>query len=192
MTDLNYDLHYLSAGLEELEAYLLSKELFWHVTTPPNLRPFPMLTIANLLLANANLKAYNNENQLSPPEKTTYARLERELDAIHHKWAVAWQQKAAHEYESRLRQWLNYLNELKEDLENNAPYYHTEVRNRVLLELLKESAPKAVEPDISDIDAVVRAKLTPGEFIWDAALQSAFPQEQYWFLYGTPKTQSSN
>jgi 23S rRNA (uracil1939-C5)-methyltransferase len=31
---------------------------------------------------------------------------------------------------------------------------------------------------------VVRISLSPGDFIWDPALQSGFPREEYWFLYG--------
>jgi hypothetical protein len=187
MTDQIYDLNYLSAGLEELEPYLLSKELFWNVTTPPHLHAFPKLTIGNLLIALANLNGLSRSGQLSPQEKTEFAQLDRKIEALRKKWAVAWGAKAAHEYESRLRQWLHYLNELNDDPENNAPYYATEVRNRALLELLKESSPESAEPDLADLDAVIRAKLTPGEFVWDRELQPGYPEETFWFLYGSPQ-----
>lgn len=186
MTDLNYELSYLSAGLEELEPYLLSDELFWHVSTPPHLHTFPMLTIGNLLLTSANLKGLLATQQLSPTQKTEYARFARRLQEMRRKWAVAWEKKAAHEYQSRLRQWLIYLNELKSKPDDNAPYYSTEVRNRALLELLKDSSPESAQPDIKDLDAVLRAKLTGSDFIWAEEIQPGFPQEEFWFLYGKP------
>jgi hypothetical protein len=188
MTDQNFDLSYLSAGLEELEPYLLSKELFWNVTTPPHLHVFPKLTIGNILLALANLDGMSKSGQLSPQDKTEYARLERNIEALHQKWAVAWGNKANHEYESRLRQWLHYLNELNDDPENNAPYYSTEVRNRVLLELLKESSPESAEPDLASLDTVLRAKLTDGKFVWDKEVQPGYPEKDFWFLYGFPSS----
>jgi hypothetical protein len=185
-TDPTYDLSYLSASFEELEAYLFSKELFWHITGSPHLPSSPTLSLVNLLLSTRNLRGCSAAGKLSPAQKTEYAQLERKLEEIHHKWTVAWQTKAAHEYQSRLRQWINYLNELNDAPENNAAFYSTEVRNRVLLELLKESSPESAEPDLAEFDAVIRAKLTPSDFIWDPELQSVFPQEQYWFLYGSP------
>jgi hypothetical protein len=186
MTDPNFELCYIQAGLEELEAYLLSKELFWHVNTPPKVRTFPMLTLANLLLSLANLKAYSTGGQLAPTQNTEYAQLRRKIEALRQKWTVAWEAKTAHEYKSRLRQWLYYLNDLKAKEEDHAPYYTTEVRNRVLLELLKENSPESAQPDLANLDTFLRAKLTTSDFIWDPEVQTAFPPEEYWFLYGSP------
>ena len=62
------------------------------------MQSFPMLTVGNLLLALANLKGRSISGSLSPNENTEYARLEREIEALHHKWTVAWQKNASHEY----------------------------------------------------------------------------------------------
>jgi hypothetical protein len=186
MTEPTVEFNYLQAGLEELEAYLLSEDLFWSVTAPPKSRPLPKLTLGSLLLAIAKLKAYSTGSQLSPAQKTEYSQLKRGVEAHRDKWAVAWQTKAAREYTSRLRQWVHYLNELSKKEETHAPYYRSEVRIRVLLELLREYAPAQSQPDLDQLDVVLRPKLTAADFIWDAELQPAFPQKEYWFLYGIP------
>lgn len=185
MKDAYYHLSYLQAGLEELEAYLLSKELFWPVTTPPHLQIFPKLTLGNLLLSLKKLNGYAGGGQLSSSEQSAYSQLKREVEGFQKKWAVAWEGKAAHEYQSRLRQWTHYLNELNKKEESHAPYYNSEVRVRVLLELLREYAPPDTQPDLEQIDLIFRAKLHPTEFVWDTDFQSAFPSERFWFLYGT-------
>ncbi len=49
----NYDLRYLAAGVENLESYLLSADLYWPpgIQSKPGETPYPSLTPANLLLA---------------------------------------------------------------------------------------------------------------------------------------------
>jgi hypothetical protein len=184
MKDANYELSYIRASLEELEAYLLSKELFWPVVTPPHQRPFQKLTLGNLLLSLNKLNGYSEGRQLSTTQRSVYAQLKRDIEEFRQKWTVAWETKATHEYKSRLRQWTHYLNDLNKNEEPHAPYYTSEVRIRVLLELLSEYASEDFQPGLAPLDVFFRARLHPAEFIWDTDFQSAFPHEQFWFLYG--------
>jgi hypothetical protein len=184
MSDSNYDLGYLRASLDELKAYLLSKELFWPVSTPRGFRSFPMLTIGNLLLSIKKIKASSNTGQLSPEQRTEYAQLARKVDEIHHQWTAAWEAKSIWEFGSRLRQWGNYLNELINKEETHAVYYSSEVRVRVLLELLGEYASTADQEALAQLDEMLRAKLKFSDFIWSTELQPEFLHQDYWFLYG--------
>lgn len=183
MSEPTIELAYIQSALEELGAYLLSKELFWPVSTYPSKGKVSKLTPGNLLLSLTKLKAYLNERLLSPDQKTAYAQCRREIDAVRHKWSVAWESKVAHEFQSRLRQWTHYLNELDKNLEAHAPFYSSEVRSRVLLELLRISSGENLGPDLADLDTVLQVKLSPADFVWDSSLVSGFPQETYWFLY---------
>ena len=54
MTNPMYELSYVRASLDQLQAYLLSKELFWPVSPPAGIRSFPKLTLSSLLLAIKN------------------------------------------------------------------------------------------------------------------------------------------
>jgi hypothetical protein len=184
MKDANYELSYIQAGLEELEAYLLSKEVFWPVSTPAPLRLFPKLTIGNLLLSQKKLEGYSVGGQLATVQRSTFSHLKREIEGFSEKWAVAWKTKAAQEFQSRLRQWTHYLNDLEKKIDAHAPYYNSEVRSRVLLQLLREYASQDSQTALEQLDAAFRGCFTSADFIWDQQIQSGFPQEKFWFLYG--------
>ena len=185
MKDPNYELSYIQASLEELEAYLLSKDLFWPVTAPAPVGPLPKLTIGNLLLSLNYLKGYSDARKLDTVQRSTYVGLERLVEAHQQKWTVAWQTKAAHEFQSRLRQWIHYLNDFEKNEDANAPFYQTEIRNRVLLEILREHAPEDAQNALDKLDILLRGRFKPNDFIWEPQIQSAFPKKDFWFLYGT-------
>ena len=174
MTSAEKDRAYLEAGIPELENYLLSDELFWPITARGY--DLPRLTIGGLLLAKTRLEARGER---------TEALLTR-LDAFRSKWQVAWETKAGREFQSRFGLWGNYLTDYRQNPEGHADAYPHEVRNRAMLQLLKPELPEEL-PELealSPLDSVVRTSLSPGDFIWDPALQSGFPREEYWFLYG--------
>jgi hypothetical protein len=184
MKDASYELSYIQASLEELDAYLLSKEVFWPVATPSPLRLFPKLTIGNLLLSLNKLEGYSSGRQLATVQRSAFTQLKRDVEGYSRRWAVAWKTKAAHEFQSRLRQWTHYLNDLEQKIEAHAPFFSTEVRNRVLLELLREFSSQDSQTALDQLDAAFRGWFTPADFIWDPLIQSAFPKETFWFLYG--------
>jgi hypothetical protein len=186
MPDISYDLNYVAAGLGELKTYLLSKELFW----PLRLKPAPgkpstgKLTPGNLLLSFACLNATRQAKIMNPGQESELLKLEREFDTLRSKWAVAWEKKVTHEFTSRLRQWQLYLNEVTRDANTHAPYYTTEVRLRVILELLRDYLAETPETDLSALDDELRSHFTPGDFIWNVDLDDGFPREKFWFLRG--------
>lgn len=186
MTSIAYDLNYLAAGLGELKNYLLAKELFW----PLNLAPShgkptsPKLTPGNLLLSFARMNAYHGGMKLNARQENELFKLEKEFETQRRKWAVAWGKKVDHEFNSRFRQWGLYLNEVVRDANAHAPYYGTEVRLRVLLELLQDELEQKPEADLTVLDGGLRPYFTPGDFIWDEDLAVGFPGEKYWYLHG--------
>lgn len=185
----NYDLRYLEAGVEELKDYLLYKDLFWPLSavSPAGEPGYPKLTLGNLLIAQARLRGYAAKRQLDTQQQADYERVEGEIEAVKRKWQAAWEEKAAHEFTSRLRQWGHYLDELHKKKDNHAPYYSNEVRLRAILQLLSADLGKETPPELTSLDAVLQALLAPGEFVWEEAVQAGFPQEAFWFLYGDIK-----
>lgn len=182
MKDVNYELSYIQASLEELDAYLLSKEVFWPVATPAPLRLFPKLTIGNLLLSLHKLEGFSGRRHLDTVQRSTFAHIKREIEGYSRRWAVAWKTKAAYEFQSRLRQWTHYLNDLEQKADAHAPYYSSEVRNRVRLELLREYSSQDSQTALEQLDTTFRGWFSPADFIWDPLIQSAYPQEDFWFL----------
>jgi hypothetical protein len=55
-----------------------------------------------------------------------------------------------------------------------------------MLQLLRPELPEELpeREALSTLDSAVRSSLLSGDFIWEPALQSGFPREEYWFLYG--------
>ena len=189
MTHILSDLKYLEAGLEVLEAYLLADGLYWPVgaSAPAGEPDFPSLTLGGLLLARQRLSA----SALSGDQQTLYQSLSAQLDDVHQRWQVAWERKAQRSFHARVNQWRNFLVDYGSHPAEHASRYAYEVRLRVMLALLLPTAGAvdAAELELlSGLDQIVRARLEPGGFIWDAALAAAFPQPAYWYLYGALQT----
>ena len=181
-----YSIEYLQYCLEELETYLLASELFWPVSVYPAQanHSYPRMTLGNMLLFLHYLEGLSQSRKLSPTEETQYRELKTKIEDLQNKWTVAWEKKAAHEFRSRFNQWTNYLNELKDKPGVSAIYYASEVRVRVLLELLRNHIPEDELLDLGPLDAYIRVLLAPAHFLWDKAVAPGFPRDTFWFLYG--------
>ncbi len=175
MTSAEKDRAYLEAGIPELEDYLLSDELFWPITARSY--DLPRLTIGGLLLSKTRLQARGERIEA----------LLTDLEAVRSKWLVAWETKAGREFQSRFGLWGNYLSDYRQNPEGHADAYPHEVRNRAILQLLQPELPKELpeREALSPLDSLVRVNLLAGDFIWEPDIQSGFPREEYWFLYGT-------
>lgn len=174
---ISKDKAFLEASIPDFNAYLLSDELLWPVTTRG--QELPRLTIGGVLLARARLMAAGE------PIESLIA----ELDVIRSKWRVAWETKAGREIRMRSRLWSNYLEDYRRDPYRYAGTYHQEVRTRVMIHFLIEEYPQ-VPPEgelIDSLDVILKRFFIPGDFIWDAELQNGFPIDKFWFLYGTLK-----
>jgi len=172
------DTAYLQAGIPELKEYLLSREIYWPVSTGGY--DLPCLTLGGLLLAQARLSVS------SPPIQG----LSIQLEAVRSSWRVAWETKAGSEFKARFELWKNFLMDYESDPEGHADAYPHEVRTRVMLHLLDEQLP--AHPDgwetLSQLDKVLKTALVSSGFLWEPALQEAFPSEVYWYLYGKLRT----
>jgi len=202
VSKVEYDLRYLKAGVEELEQYLLSSQLYWpvHVVTPTGETPYPRLTPGELLLAREKLRAHSLDflstspgynNEVTSPVQAKIDRLEGDFEVIRSKWRGNWGKKAAQDFSSRLALWRNFLGDYRKVPDDQAPFYAYEVRTRVIMQLLEPEAVgiPAAELDMrTGLDTLLRAILVPGEFIWEAALEAGFPKADYWYLYAQPVT----
>jgi hypothetical protein len=165
------DLYFLSEALPELQAYLLSNELYWPLSASQ-----PRLTPGAVLLALARLHVrLPSDAQM----------LQGQLDGTRAKWRAAWDKKVARELSNRLLLWSNYLSDFANDPEQAAASYPAEVRGRAIIQILALEKPDFSEKTtLAELDDYLKASLRPSEFLWDAAFQPIFPKTTYWFLYG--------
>jgi hypothetical protein len=193
MPSSEYDLRYLQAGLIDLQGYLLSNELYWPVgaSPPTGEPPYPRMTLGNLLLAKARLQGH----QLTQEQKVEFEKLGQRLEATRSEWRVAWGNKAKREFSARLSLWRDFLEEYRKKPEANVDRYPYEVTRRATLELLvpeAEQTPPEEEELLSGLDNLLKAVFVTGEFVWDEEIKDAFPKQNYWFLYGKPKSDQRN
>lgn len=179
MPTLEYDLNYLQAGIPELQAYLLSNEIYWPLglSTPAGERPYPRMTLGWLMLSLTRAER-RNSSRVAP--------LRQQFETTRAQWLTAWRKKATQEFSSRLKLWTNFLNEYRDD-KINANQYAYEIQRRVILHLLlqeTDAVPQAEHDLLQSLDSFLRAVLEPGAFLWEPDLVPAFPQESCWYLYG--------
>ena len=168
---------YLGLTAEELKNYILSEQIFWQLS--PNRERF---TIGNLKLAEKKLSA----SVLNPADKF---KLERQINAfqeIRSDWKVNWNEKAKKEWLTRVNLWQQYFNDLRRNRENNVWNYASEVRNRVILQLLEGEMSEielAHKSNLNSLDRLLRSISRESDFIWDEMYIEAFPKNEFWYLY---------
>ncbi len=159
------DKAYFTAGVEELERYLLSNELYWPIGAQTT--DLTQLTLGGLLLVRARLRGRMVIGLQS---------LDARLDAIRSKWRSAWDGKVRREVRARSELWKQFLVEARADPKSATRLYSQNVRQRAIIALLGEHS--------DALDGYLRKALQPGAFVWEAALQPGFPPNDFWFLYG--------
>ncbi len=186
MLNPEYDLRYMQAGIEELKDYLLSNDIYrpMIISASAGERPYPPLTIGNLLIARQRLSI----SAQSGKSATRWRSLDIALKGLCQTWRVAWEHKAGLEFGARLTLWRNYLEEYRQSPPEHSSRYSYEVERRVMLELLREEAMESLAVEqvemLAGLDKLLRSMLVASEFIWDADLAPAFPARKYWYLYG--------
>ena len=190
MPSPEYDLRYLEAGIEQLESYLLSSDVYWSIGTraPTGETPYPQLTLGGLLLA----RLRSQSSVKTSTQQVELEELSGRLNDLRTRWLVAWEGKASKEFHARLNLWKNFLEEYRTSPETQYDRYKYEVTRRVLLYLLgaeTDNIPQAQRDLLASLDLLLRTIFISSEFIWDVSLAASFPQEQYWYLYGrVPKS----
>lgn len=174
--------------LENLEAYLISREIFWPLGDSVAGRLLPRMTFGNLLLTIDQLTAQNPA--MTSAQSTSFQRHTRYFDQFRTRRPAAIEKKALQEAGARLNLWKAYVADLREGQASGEHYAH-EVRNRVMLARLSELSGSSQEYEdylasAAPIDAALRALFAPGEFCWDGRLEAIYPPSTFWFLYGSP------
>ena len=155
------DSQYLSAGVPELENYLLSKELYYPLSL--NL---PQLTLGGILLSLARMGKQA-------------IQFEEQVEAVRSKWQAAWDVKSSREVRARSELWINYLAEYRADPKMGVRLYSQNVRYRAMLGLLGKTE--------DDSDAFVKSVFREGKFVWEEECAPNFSRETFWYLFGTLK-----
>ena len=185
---LAQDVAALAAMAEQMGEYLDSDVLFW----PLGRGNLPMLTLGGYLLREHRLVALR---QLLTPEQRSQvdAAIFQFNQALSDR-VVRFEKKAHHELESRLRQWTEALKEVEHGALQHSSNYDTVVETRAMIQALLDRLgmpPYRLEErpgqHLTLLDTRLQGRWQPGEFIWPAEWQPAYPRGEYWWLYGSPR-----
>lgn len=186
MVDFNYEIRYVEAMLPELEKYLRSRELYRLVFVPREDAepPYPTLTLGTFLLALKRAEGFFR----SPAQHSQWQKLAQETEQLRSRWNQAWQEKAKLDATSRIRRWGDFLREVFQKPADQVDRYGYEVRNRVILDLLKAEVPDHLEVwnALEQWDQRLQERWLKGNFLWESDLADHFPATLYWYLWGKP------
>ncbi len=177
--DGNTELTIVQHMLRDLEDYLKSDVLYWHVAEPNPLgSQMPQLTIGALLEAQVRAKA----GGVAANVFATANALHERIRAAHPARYVT---KATHELHGRLEAWkANFDDEGRK----TKVFYAQDVRVRAKIQLLENAlgadTPAELQTYRAQLDLELYEVFVPGEFVWDARLQAFFPKDPCWWLYG--------
>ncbi|MCA9920251.1 MAG: hypothetical protein KC445_19985 [Anaerolineales bacterium] len=182
------DLAILQEMASQMDEYLKSETLFW----PMGHSDMPMLTLGGYWLRQHRLTALSDLLNDAQQEQLS-AAIERFETAVS-PWVVRTEQRAHTELAARIRQWDEYLRDLREKRSENAGAYAAQAEVRAIIAALVENLQQApyqlddkLLQSILTEDKGLRARFASGDFIWPEAWQPAYPEPDYWWLYGRPK-----
>ena len=181
-----------SVKARDFNDFVRSDTVFWQLSDAgPFRKRFPKLTVAGLLFCRHKLAVFRGT--LQGEKQAELQQVQTGVDRSLSSWRSNVERKALHEIGGRLHSWEWYLSNCREDPDDCAADYTTEVYARVyihfLLQLLSElPAAESARAQLDVADAELRSVLRPGPFVWEGDLIAAFPREEYWFLHGRPSS----
>ena len=181
MNSSEKDMAFFEAGLQQLETYTLSRDLYWPSSV--HTTDFTQITLGALLLVRERLKGWKIPG---------LQELSMQMDAVRLKWRSAWDAKASREIHARIELWKNYLDEALDAPDEFARQYPYQVRLRAILSLLQEELRESSPDSLMMLDGELRRIFKSGSFVWDPSIAWVFPQESFWFLFGAPIAQEKS
>lgn len=194
MSESNYsidrDLRETKALAENLIPYVYQDELYGTVGGKFGSGSMPSLTIGGLLMRLHRL--HGLEGIMSEAQLAQLAAIDALHENARREWAIHYNQKLATEASSRLKVIQRFLSDCAEDPRTCASNYQPEALRRTIIHALVTALQQASEPtrdlesSIRKVDSGLRGVTQPADFIWASALQPAYPQSEYWWLYVQP------
>jgi hypothetical protein len=188
------DLREAEAMIKGLEAYLKGDELYVNIGGGfLGFGNMPALTLGALLMRLRRMQVLRM--QMDSAQRERLARLIQQHEAIRREWRAHYEQKLLREAASRLDAMRTYFVEAAQSQEMAANNYIPEQQRRTIVQdIFAEMAALGIQSE--ELDAKARemdSRLSSiaqerTAFLWDAQLEPAYPQKDYWWLYRKPRT----
>lgn len=179
--DIEKNLRTLRAMVDALTPYLYEEELFGHLG-----ENMPKMTVGGLLLRLHQLEGL--QSSLSTAQQTQLVETRQKFEAMRYEWRTHYEKKVLLELKSRAETALNYL----QDADVVGDWSNQVEKRTMMADLLNEANSQNIpitaelKALVSEVDSQLRRHLKIGEFYWDERLVNGYPQDTYWWLYGSP------
>ncbi len=198
MSDANYsitdDLKEAQAMANGLESYLQGSELYGRVGGGGIFSggKMPSLTLGALIMRLRRLHLFRD--QMTPAQQSQLDSIEEQHENARKEWRTHYDNWLLKEANSRLDAMNPYFQEVRDTPTMAAFAYKPEAQRRTIvqeiLDKMEELGIRSADLDAKarKIDSRLRGLgLQPSDFIWASALQPAYPQKVYWWLYSKPR-----
>jgi hypothetical protein len=180
---LDVDVRAVTAMAAALVPYIYQDELYGVLSND-----LPRLTVGGLIMRLNRLGIL--DNLLSEPQRQAVSMARSQFDKAKTEWAVAYEGKLKRELTARLRALGQFIMDCV-DRRLCADLYPGEIEKRVMVAGLQAEAQArgvlepAIASQIAGIDDRIHMLTRPGDFLWDARLEPAYPRASFWYLYVT-------
>ena len=182
---LAQDVTILAEMAGEMDEYLRSDVLFWQMMKGS----LPKLTLGGYLMRQHRLLAL--PELLSAEEQAVVDTAVTQFNHALVEKIVRLEQKGHQELEARIRQWAEYLKDFRWERGAAISGYTSAVETRVMITAVTDKLqmpPYQLDSRITEqialLDGNLRSRWRSGYFLWPEAWQPAYPQADYWYLYG--------
>jgi len=179
-TDLEYEI--LNEITSDWELFLFSNEIYWQLNlsnkklspSEPKVRISPgRLLISSFILQNTT--RFKNDLILN------------QFLLLKNQWLANWQKKVTGELPVRIRQWNQFILDLRSDSEFSQPQMNNQLQIRLMIGLLID---ELIETEIGQylqqitiLDQKYKYATLENGFIWESELMDIFSPVKYWYLY---------
>lgn len=184
---LERDLTILKVMVANLPGYLTSD----NIDTKIYGHNIPKLTIGGCLMRQQRLEVV--KAHLAPEQQEKFAAVAAQLGHLMANNVVRFEQKTHQELHVRLGEWMASLRYLAQHQAEERGFYDDKVDTRVVIAAMMTQMSqtpfqlkKQITTQANSLDNNLRQRWQPGEFIWHAVWQEAYPKDAYWYLYGRP------
>lgn len=188
------DLKEAQAMTKGLESYLQGSELYGRVGSGGIFSggTMPSLTLGALIMRLRRLRLFRD--QMTPAQQSQLDAIEEQHEHTRKEWRAHYDNWLLKEANSRLDAMNPYFQEIRDTPTLAAAAYKPEAQRRTIvqeiLNAMEEQGIRSADLDSKArrIDSRLRGLgLQPSDFIWASALETAYPQKVYWWLYSKPR-----
>jgi hypothetical protein len=166
----------------EWETFLFSSEIYWQLNlsnkkfSPPERRmriSAGRLLISSFILLNSN--------------RFEDSSIVNQFLLLKNKWLANWQKKVTEELPVRIRQWNQFIHDLRSDSEFSQPQMNNQLQIRLMIGLLIDELDELDRgqylQQVEILDQKYKYATLENGFIWESELMEIFPKKKYWYLY---------